>query len=770
VLINGHSANLIAAFTLLPDGRITAKRRELEEIGLNPRGSQSPEEQITLDALPGLSYRYDERGQRIFITVGDELRVTKEYDGSRRPHDATAPRADLGGVLNYDLFTATGGFLGNWGSLSAGTSLTLDGRAFSPYGTLSQSAILRTTLDRQLDALRLDTSFAYTDADTLTTYRAGDTITGGLAWTRPIRIGGGQVQRNFAVRPDLITMPLPSFAGSAAVPSTVDVYVNNINTLSQDVGTGPYRITNVPVVNGAGEARVVLRDSAGHETVTVQPFYASARLLAPGLTDFSVEAGVPRLSYGTTLDTYVADPVVSGSLRRGIFDWLTLETHAEGGDGLANGGLGGAVRLGATGVISAAVAGSHHGGNNGWQAYLSYETSLFGIQITASSQRTFGPYDDLASVTARFQWGIRPTQQIFGNLSYLTPNLAVTAPLLPGDTRPSRQLDRISVGLPPPFFDRKSSLGLSFINQVSASGTTSRIFSASWSRSLPFNASVFATAFSDFGDKRNTGLFAGLATAIGDVATSTSAAAGNSNTGVTFDAVKPLGDNPGSYGWAVRDTEGGSPYRSAAVSYRSSYARTDATVINDPSGTRATAEVNGAVAAMGGGVFLANHINDAFAVVDAGVPGVAVSYENRPIGTTDANGKLLVSGLRSYQTNKIAIDTRNLPVDAEISTTKDVVAPADRSGAVVKFAARTDTQAAILVLVGPAGKPLPAGARGQIDGGEPSVVGYDGRAFVKGLKASNTATVTTPDRQCRASFTYEPRPGEQVVISPVSCT
>ncbi|NEV03151.1 hypothetical protein, partial [Bradyrhizobium uaiense] len=42
--------------------------------------------------------------------------------------------------------------------------------------------------------------------------------------------GGLQAQRDFALRPDLITAPLATIGGSAAVPSTVDVYVNNIKT------------------------------------------------------------------------------------------------------------------------------------------------------------------------------------------------------------------------------------------------------------------------------------------------------------------------------------------------------------------------------------------------------------------------------------------------------------------------------------------------------------------------------------------------------------
>jgi outer membrane usher protein FimD/PapC len=365
---------------------------------------------VAIDDLADITYRYDEPAQKIFFTVGDKLRASKKYDASGRSAGAIPARSDFGGVLNYNLFTATSGVFDPSANVFQGVSLTLDGRAFSPYGTLSQSAILRRSLDQPTEALRLDTTFAYSDQDTLTTYRAGDTITGGLAWTRPIRIGGLQVQRNFAVRPDLITLPLPSVAGTAAVPSTVDVYVNNMKTFSQDIGTGPYQIANLPVVTGAGVARVVLRDSSGHETVTSQPFYASPSLLAPGVWDFSVEAGLPRRSYGTAFDTYVADPVASASLRRGIFDWLTVESHAEGGARLVNGGAAGVMRLGTAGVVSAAGATSYQTGSNGFQTYVSYETLLLGMRINASSQRTFGHYEDLASVTAQYQpaGGISP--------------------------------------------------------------------------------------------------------------------------------------------------------------------------------------------------------------------------------------------------------------------------------------------------------------------------------------------------------------------------
>jgi hypothetical protein len=48
--------------------------------------------------------------------------------------------------------------------------------------------------------------------------------------------------------------------------------------------------------------------------------------------------------------------------------------------------------------------------------------------------------------------------------------------------------------------------------------------------------------------------------------------------------------------------------------------RTEAGVSQGPNGVVATAEMEGAVATMGGGVFFANRIDDAFAVVETGVP------------------------------------------------------------------------------------------------------------------------------------------------------
>src|SRR5262249_6917941 len=205
----------------------------------------------------------------------------------------------VGAVMNYTLFGGVTKSFGPGFTGFSGANASLDARVFGPYGTLTQSGIVGTTTMRDMDALRLETRWTYSDPDNLVSYRAGDTISGGLAWTRPVRLGGLQLQRHFALPPHLVTPPPPSYPGSAAVPSMVDVYVNNIKALSQPVAAGPYQINNLPLLTGGGTARVVMQDAAGREVEASLPYFVSPTLLRQGLTDYTLETGFPRLNYAT---------------------------------------------------------------------------------------------------------------------------------------------------------------------------------------------------------------------------------------------------------------------------------------------------------------------------------------------------------------------------------------------------------------------------------------------------------------------------------------
>jgi outer membrane usher protein len=773
VFINDAPMNMISSFVRFADGGIGAKESDLEQLGLRPGLHRAASEIVLLDEIPTLQYRYDERAQKILIHVSDDHRIARIFDLQQNSL-ARAPRAQAGwgATLNYDFLGTTGNLQSRESIWNSGSSLTLDGRAFSPYGTFGQSALLLSNQALNAEAIRLDSSYRFSDQDRLITYDLGDAITGGLAWTRPIRIGGAQAQSNFALRPDLITMPLPSLGGTAAVPSTVDVYVNNTRTFSQELGAGPFNVTNIPLVTGAGNAQLVVRDSSGQATTTTLPFYASSILLAPGLTSWSLEAGAPRLAYGSAADSYVGTAVASATLRRGIFDWLTLEGHAEGGANLANGGFGAAVKTGSFGVADAAVAGSTFaGGGSGLQTYLSYDTRLLGLNVNVSLQRTFARYNDLASVTAQLQSrSLGSASYLFGLFDFI-PYYAAggTYASLYQSALPPRETDRITIGAPFPF-DDKASWGLSYLHQIDAVSDVSDIVSLSYSRSLPHGTSVFATAYSDVGTNKSLGIVVGLTIPFGTSSAVTAAAnsAGHATTG-TVDAIRSLGPKTGDYGWEVRDSEGTDPYRAASISYRSGYLTAKLGVGQGQGNSNAAVELRGSITTMGHDVFLSDWIDDGFAVVNAGAPNVEVAYENQPIGKTDSQGMLLVPTLRSYQKNSISVDPANMPVDAEIESTREVVAPADRAGTLVTFKVHNDSTAAVVAFVRADGKFVAPGSHGRLDGGEQFFVGYDGEAFIRTLGPSNTVSIETEDAQCHATFDFKPRPGAQVRIGPVIC-
>jgi outer membrane usher protein len=124
------------------------------------------------------------------------------------------------------------------------------------------------------------------------------------------------------------TTPVQSILGQAALPSTVDVSVNNALQSRQTIDAGPFAVQDLPTVTGQGEVRVVVRDVLGREQVITRSFYGSARLLAPDSSEYGFQAGFLRQNYGVTSFDY-AKPFASGTWRHGVGVGLTTELHGE---------------------------------------------------------------------------------------------------------------------------------------------------------------------------------------------------------------------------------------------------------------------------------------------------------------------------------------------------------------------------------------------------------------------------------------------------------
>lgn len=758
VFINDVSTRVIAAFKEAPEGGLTAAADDLATAGLKPvAAALTADGRVRLDRLPGVTYRVDEATQQLRVTTSDAARVTRTIDARNKPQgEMLAPRANYGAVLNYALFAATGALKDlDFGRLDT-FSGTFDARLFGPYGTLSQSFIAGRSGDWLDDVTRLNTTWSYSDPYRMMTYCVGDLVSGGLSWTRPVYLGGAQVQRNFGLRSDLVTTPLPSFAGSAAVPSTLEVYTHNVRTWSGAVAAGPFELVNMPVIGGAGEARVVLKDSQGRETVTTLPFYTSDKLLQAGLFYFSAEAGLPRTGIGVESADYDDSPFAILSARYGLTNRLTLEGHIEVGQNLISGGAGAAFALGTFGTASFAAAGSAHGDRLGMLANAALELRTRGWSLFGRVQRTFGDYDDVASVSARPAWHER-----HGEIAWDDGTWGAGVP---------RGIDQLTLSIPTPF--ERANLQLSYARLDSDFWADSKILSLSYVHQIRPRTTFRASLFQDLDGGRDIGFFAGLTFPLGgDVTGAIGYDHRADGAYLVGEAVKPERPEVGSVGWRLRASEGEDTIRSAGASYRASFGRFETTVHQYRNEVRGTAQMEGAVAFAGGGVFPTRRLYDAFAVVNVGAPDVEVKYQNRVVGTTDGSGSILVPNLNAYERNAISIDPSNLPVDAQIPSTKEIVVPADRSGVVVDFGVSAEQNAALIAFVGADGAPLRAGLAGRIEGAsEAFIVGYGGEAFVQGLAPVNVVVIEdAAGKVCRAEFAYQANRGSQIRIEGVIC-
>ena len=762
IRLRDRPTGLIAEVRREADGGLRAKGADLRRAGLLVPAAAG--EWTRLDAVPGLNCRYILADQALDCDAPDALLAPKTYSLVAMEPPAQPPASDFGAVVNYDFYTGAA----NW---SAGQSpryslataaLTLDARVFSPYGNLRQTGVVGDGLLTGGSTLRYDTTVEFIDDQRLMAARGGDLVSGGLDWTRPIRLGGMQIASDFSPRPDLILHPMPSVGGSAAVPTSVDVYMNDFKVFSQNVDPGPYRIANLPAMGEGGTATLVVRDASGAETRVAAPFFVSPKQLSEGVLSYSFEGGWARTQYGQASFSYDPRPVGLGAVRYGLSDGLTLEGHSEDGAGLVNGGAGAAVDVFGRGLFEAALAGSAWRGERGLQVFLGAQTSLAGFDLDVSSQRAFGRYLDLAAVTAPKGSTASILSADFGgwlaNISF----------------DPPRVLDRVSLGYGDP--GRLGRLTATLTSIASTTAPEQRLLALGYSHSLFRAGSVSLTGFAgSVGGARTVGALAMLTWTLGaDVSASLQAGRGASGPATQLEVARTGDESVGSLSW--RATASNSPVGEgdADVSYVTPYARLAASAGRSGSGALAaaqgSADVQGSLVMLGGQLAAAPPIRDGFALVDAGVPGVAVTFDNRPIGVTDSFGSLLAPDLRAYDTHLLGVDPLTAPADAQFARTEETVRVRPNSGVLVDLKATRHARDAELLLIDAAGKPIEAGSTVSIDGGEASLVGYDGRVYVPDLAEHNHGVVEPGG--CEFRFDYAPPPardGLRPTIGPIAC-
>lgn len=736
VSLNRTDTGKLARF-IRRDGRLYASIDTLRRIGFRLPGS--PGDSIALDSLPGLVFRYDAALQRLSLDAPLSL-LSLDTNVLNTPDGTDAPRATAspGALLNYDLYASQQGRTSN---LTGATELRLFGFG---NGVFSNTAVTRAYRDRGEDwrgeTVRLDSNWQLSFPERAISITLGDTDSGFLGWTRPVRLGGIRIGRDFGLQPYRITTPLPAFLGEVAMPSAVDLYVNGIKQYSGDVPAGPFQLATVPGINGAGNAQIVVTDAFGRTRTLDFSFYATQQLLAKGLSDWSVSTGMVREDYGIRSFSYASDPVASATLRYGVSDRFTVESHAEGGGGLVNAGVGGIWILGRAGVASLSHTRSTLDGHQGSQTALAYNWNNGRFNASIGSQRTQGDYRDVAS--------------LYGPL-------------------PAKVSERALVGMTLPTL---GNLSLSYIRldypgmerNRYAGAFWSQDFSRRWSANLSFNQNL------DHHDDRS--VYLSLSFALNDQRQLNLSMQrnGDRDNGVV-DISRPVpGDgDKGGFGWRLQarggdDGSGGL----AEIGWINDVGRYGAGIAHAAGGNYGYASASGSLIMMAGRAFPARSISDAFALVSTdGMADVPVKLENRVIGQTDARGMLLVTPLNAWQRNKLSIDPMDLPANLRIADVDLLATPRDRSGTRVRFAI-TPVRAAIVILHDAQDQPLPVGSSVSIDGVEAAeaIVGYDGETYLDALQMHNRLRVRTPDGNCQVEFDYPAANDAIPRVGPLTCS
>lgn len=210
-------------------------------------------------------------------------------------------------------------------------------------------------------------------------------------------------------------------------------------------------------------------------------------------------------------------------------------------------------------------------------------------------------------------------------------------------------------------------------------------------------------------------------------------------------------------------------YRAANVAYLARFATLEAGIEQYGGDVHATAYAEGSIVAMNG-IYAAPRIDTSFAVVTGAGANTPVLSNTKLVTRTNKRGAALVTDLDPLQPNTVSIDPTLLPVDVRPARTDAVVVPAPLGGVVIDFGVARENSA-VVVLVDAAGRVLPVGTTVTVrGGGEPTVVGYDGRVYLTGLGSTNELDVQIDGGgTCTAQFDYQPAEGRQVEIGPVTC-
>ncbi|HEY0626140.1 MAG TPA: fimbria/pilus outer membrane usher protein [Allosphingosinicella sp.] len=576
--------------------------------------------------------------------------------------------AGIGGFLNYDL-------VGERSRHETGLNGAAEMGFFSSAGVFSTTLIGRTSSTSGTSVSRLETNWTIDRPGTMSTLRIGDTISAGGPSAPPVRFAGIQFQRNFRIRPGFVSAPLPTISGAAALPSTVDIYVNNNLQGSREVEPGPFAIRDIPIQSGGGNLTLVLRDALGRETLSTQSYYLSGNQLRKGLHDFSYSAGFLRNNFASKSNDY-GEFLVRGSHRYGWTDNFTVEGHAAASRSNQQAGMAAVTAIPGLGIVDTSFSLSSSAQGKG---------AALGIGIDRRSRSlSLGLRTEMATAGYRFL-GMEKDEQVPAFTAQAFADFKILNGIggLNYVRRDYRHKEDQSLAGAFYSVDLRHLGHLRlFVQRSVGRGQRNTVVGGFLTVALGNNASGFVRSEYDARSKLR-----------GSISFERSAA---TELGSAYGASAEFGSlNRGQAHYSIN-----TPVASYGV---------EAATGSGQAAIRLS--TSGSLGFISGRAFASRRLGDSFGLVKLdGLRNVHIYADGNLVGRTDRAGTLVIPRMRPFERNILRLEDADLPIDVVTQGTEVAVRPYGRSGNVITFPFHRE-RGAILVVRLEDGTALPAGTR-----------------------------------------------------------
>ena len=713
-------------------GHLWAKADDVRTWHLKPMTSDGAGSgPVRIDDFPGLQARLADDETVLELEADPSLFNSQVFGRGARKLDA--PDQGVPAIfLGYNLFAERDGGLGDTCSamVKAGSSL---GRASLTSSWLvsrivsAQSAASQVVGNETSGWHRLDTALVFDVPEDTSRLIVGDSISTVGTLGDAVRFSGLHWATDYATRPGLTPYALPVVSGTATMPSTVELYVNNALVQRTQVDAGPFQLNNIPVPVGEGSVDIRLRNMAGQLQNLSVPYLVSPQLIAAGLTAFDFEAGAVRENYGIA-DFDYGPWFVSGGMQHGLNSVATVNASAELVQDQLSGRAGIAFRLTRNITLDLAPAVSHAPADGtGAAADAGVDTQW--------SKITFGVHYIDAS----------PAYRELGSRA-------------PGERLHTQWAAQASTQL-----GASGSLALLYARRRSYGEPTTAAATLTYNLSLR-RAGALGAFVSDAhaGDSHDVTVGLTFTHYFGRGVTGSMTGSSDDGRGMFNAQVGRPAPTGGGFGWEVAHSNGDDTNTNGLrIDARSAYGLGSGEIDSARQGTL------GIVSWQGGFVWAAGRpwpaqtlAGPAAVLVVPDLAGVQVLHDGQPVGRTDEAGRILVPALRPFEDNTLTIVPEDVPVGALIDSDRISVRPYSH-GVVTAIMSVAASQSQVFQLLLAPGIFVPPGAEVQLNG-HSFPVGTEGLAQVPVTGAAAEALVSWPGGRCkfRVPAAAASRPGQ----------